>query len=506
MASSKITNNAFANLSGMSIQMAIAFVLSPFLVHSLGDERYGIWTIAVAFTGYMNLMDLGLTSAVSRYVSKYHGLNDTEKVNKIISTAFYLFILMGTIIVLLSPLMADIVVSLVQLDPSLINVVHMLIIIVSFDIAIFVVSGLFKGLFSGAQQFWVINYIQVISSIYKAILFYLLLSEGFGLVAMGLVSITANLLTIVIFYLAFKKRFPNYVISFKLLNRHSSSEILNYSKFTFLAMLANQIIFYSDSFVIGYFLGAAAVTYYAIPWTLADYSKKISLVISQTFTPAISESEAQDNLDHVRHLYVLGTKYMVIISNLLSVGVFILGGAFIAIWMGPKYRELCETVLIILFINQFVMGPQQISYSVLLGLGKQKMFSYMSIAVSVVNLVLSIILVQSYGIEGVALGAVIPQVIFYGLYVPQLALNALNMSKWQYFKETYLPNLLPTLMLFGALFYLDDFFDPESFIVLLSCAAFGTLIYLAASFLLSLSGEERTNVLSIIKRPVGLNQ
>lgn len=491
MSSSKITSNATANIIGMAVQIIIAFILSPYLVSMLGDTKYGIWTIAIAFTGYMNLMDIGLTSAVNKYVAEYNSLNQIKKVETIISTALALFLVMGFVIVAVSPYMADFVVDLVNIDPDLVNVVHLLIIIVSFDIAIFVIGGLYKGAFGGLQSYWIINYTQIISSLYKAGMFYWVLSDGYDLLAMGLVSITANLLSFLIFYYLFKKKFSKFSIDFNLVSKKSSSKILNYSKFTFLAMLANQIIYYSDAFVIGYFLGAAAVTYYSIPWTLAEYTKKISLVISQTFTPAISEFDAKGDMDTVKALYISGTKYMVFISNLLSVGIFVLGGAFIALWMGPKYKELCETVLIILFVNQFVMGPQQISYSVLQGLGKQKMYSYMSFAVSILNLVLSIILVQEYGIEGVAIGAVLPQVVFYGLFVPWLTLKKLDLSKWEYFKGAYLGSFIPTIILFIVLFYINLNFKIDNYIVLLSSALLATLLYGLSLYYFSFSKKEQ---------------
>jgi O-antigen/teichoic acid export membrane protein len=261
-------------------------------------------------------------------------------------------------------------------------------------------------------------------------------------------------------------------------------------------MLANQIIFYSDAFIIGYFLSAAAVTHYSIPWSLSEYTKKISLAISQTYAPAVSEKEAIGELDYIRTLYINGVKYMIIISNLLSVGVLVLGGAFIAIWMGPKYRELCEQVLIILFINQYILGPQLVSYAVLKGLSKQKKYSYMSMAVSVINLLLSIALVQKWGIVGVAVGAALPQIIFHGLYVPWLTLKTLKLSAWDYFKKTYLLSIIPTLILFVSLYYVRQYYYPQGYLDLLLYAVMCTIVYLVAVYYLMLNSTEQKQVIN----------
>ena len=500
MSTAKISKNAIANLMGMVINMAIAFILSPFLVHTLGDTRYGVWTIAVAFTGYMSLFDFGISSAVNRYVAKYNSQSEQEKINSILSTALALFALMAFIVILISPLMARLITSMVNIDESLIEIVYLLIIVVSFDIGVFIIRGLFRGTFAGYQRYEVINATLVLSALYKALMFYAFLSEGYGLIAMGLISISANFLTVLVFYIWLRKQYPEVSFSFSLVKKKQASKIIGYSKFTFVAMFANQIIYYSDAFVIGYFLTAAAVTHYSIPWTLAEYAKKISMAISQTYAPAISDKEASGDLDMVKSLYVSGTKYMIIISNLLSVGVIVLGGAFIAVWMGPQYKELSEAVLVILFINQFFQGPQQISYSVLQGLSKQKYYSYMSIVVSVFNLILSISLIQEYGIVGVAVGAVIPQVLFNGLYVPWLTLKTLDMSKWFYFKRTYLLSIMPTLVLFGTLFVLRDMYYPEGYLALFSLALISSFVYLITVYFFMLDASEKSASLRIFRK------
>lgn len=500
MSNVKISKNALSNIVGLFVQIAIAFVLSPFLVHTLGDTKYGIWTIAVAFTGYMNLLDLGISSAINKYVAKYDCLNDQEKINAILSSALTLFCIVAVLIIFISPLMAEFIITLINFEESLNDIVYLLIIIVSFDISIFIVRGLFKGAFAGYQQYSVINVVQIGSAIYKGIMFYMFLSSGYGLISMGIISITANLCTLVIFYLWLKKSYPEVSIRIGLFEKKQASKILHYSKFTFLAMFANQIIYYTDAFVIGYFLSAAAVTYYSIPWTLAEYAKKVSISISQTYMPAISEKEASGDMDTVKSLYLSGTKYMIIISNLLSIGVFVLGGAFISLWMGPKYKELCEMVLIIMFVNQYFLGPQLISYSILQGLAKQRVYSIVSFGVSVVNLILSILLVQKWGIVGVAIGAAIPQILFHGFFVPWLTLRTLNMSKWDYFRTTHLISFTPTLILFAILSYLEYFYFPASYFELLSFAVVGSITYLTLVYLLMLDHGEKEVVLRLSRK------
>ncbi|HEV2246346.1 MAG TPA: hypothetical protein VGW37_06805 [Terriglobia bacterium] len=58
-----------------AIAVVVAFFLTPFVIHSLGDRMYGFWTLAAAFVGYYGLMDLGLSSAVNRYIAGAAGVS-----------------------------------------------------------------------------------------------------------------------------------------------------------------------------------------------------------------------------------------------------------------------------------------------------------------------------------------------------------------------------------------------------------------------------------------------
>lgn len=481
-------------------QIIIAFLLSPFLVNALGDEKYGIWSIAAAFTGYMSLLDFGLNSAVGRYISKYNGLNDQNKINKIISTALVLFCVMGLIIFLLSPIMASLIVNYLQFDESLVDIVYLLIIVVSFDVGIFVIGGLFRGTLSGFQRYEIINYTQLLSAVYKAVLFFILVSNGFDLVAMGYASLSANILSALAFYIILSKTYPLVRIRVSDIETRSAKKLIGFSKYVFIAMIANQIIYYSDAFVIGYFMTTAAVTYYSIPWSLSEYTKKMCMAISRTYTPVISESEALGNYDRVRSLYISGTRYMIIVSNLLTVGVIVLGGALIALWMGPKYKELCEGVLIVLLINQFFQGPQHISYSVLQGISKQKIYSYLSFVVSILNLILSISLVQKWGIIGVALGATIPQILFHGIFVPVFTLKTIQLPVWEYFRQTYLKSIIPTGILGISLLYISIYHFPKTYFELITSAIFCAFIYMIFVYGLMLNASEKNVCISFIKK------
>ena len=112
----------------------IAFVLSPFLVHTLGDTNYGIWSIIAALTGYMTLLDLGVSSAIAKYVSKHKALNDYKTINVVVSSGIVIMLLIGAFLLCMSPFIADVVVKAFKFDPDMADTVHTLVIVGAIDV------------------------------------------------------------------------------------------------------------------------------------------------------------------------------------------------------------------------------------------------------------------------------------------------------------------------------------------------------------------------------------
>jgi len=500
----KIIRNVTANYFGVVGQILIAFILSPFLVHTLGDTRYGIWTIIAALSGYMSLLDLGIASALTRYVAKFHYKDECLKINEIINSSLFLFLVITSVILMLSPLIAYGMVTILSFDEDMVDVVRVLVIIVSFDISIFVIAGIFRGTFGGFQRFDIINIARVSSMLYKAIAFYVFLSNDYGLLAMGFISVTANLLVVAFYYWRVKRSYPFIRFGYKYVNRDNIATVFHYSKFVFVAMLAQQFLYYSSSFVISYYISIAAVTYYAIPWTLTEYVKQLCIAVSRTYTPAFSELESAGDHLGIYHHYILGTKVVLIISNLLCMGIFILGEDFIFIWMGEKYAEVATTLLPTLLITLYFFIPQLISYALLKSLGRHQLYSSMSVLVSILSLGLSIIMAKTYGLIGVAVGSAIPQIIFFGIITPYYTSKIINKSYMLYLLSTHGKVLLPTAMLGLSLYVLKYEWSPENYAVLMLEALAGAVLYFIVTYWLALNIDEklvsRRLVYNLLKR------
>ena len=205
------------------------------------------------------------------------------------------------------------------------------------------------------------------------------------------------------------------------------------------------------------------------------------MAVTQTFVPVFSAQEAT-NEKALYHTYITGTKAILLLSNLLCIGVLTLGDEFVGFWMGPRYAVECSALLTIMFITLLIKSPQHLSYSILLGTANHQKFSIYNMMFSIANLILSILLVQKFGLIGVAAATAITQILFYAVVTPILTSRVIKFSLSDYLKKTYLRIIPASLLLFAILSYFAKYQPPTGFFSLIGQALIGAAFYLAVAY------------------------
>src|SRR3989337_3174154 len=82
----RLVRNVACHWAGYIVQVAVAFFMTPYVIHTLGEARYGIWTLVMGLTGYYGLLDLGIAYGITQYLTRCLAANDTENLNRTAST------------------------------------------------------------------------------------------------------------------------------------------------------------------------------------------------------------------------------------------------------------------------------------------------------------------------------------------------------------------------------------------------------------------------------------
>jgi O-antigen/teichoic acid export membrane protein len=99
--------NAISNWASLLVHIMVGFFLTPFIISHLGQNGYGIWTLVGSFIGYYGLLNLGVGSAITRYIARYSAQNDIKNLNDVANTALAMFCVTGLLAVIISFFVAE---------------------------------------------------------------------------------------------------------------------------------------------------------------------------------------------------------------------------------------------------------------------------------------------------------------------------------------------------------------------------------------------------------------
>src|SRR5690606_8867916 len=162
-----------------------------------------------------------------------------------------------------------------------------------------------------------------------------------------------------------------------------------------------------------------------------------------------SQLDALDEREKIRTIYFNASRYVISLILPLSAGVCLIGGPFIGVWIGPQYKESADIIILLLVLFTAFPFVNPFSSRYLTAIGKHGIFAKLTPISAVINILLSIFLVQEYGIIGVAIGSVVPIFIFVPIYLVY-SCRSMGVSVASYLRSSVLPCVGPTAVMVAA--------------------------------------------------------
>jgi O-antigen/teichoic acid export membrane protein len=440
MTNRRIVANAVANWIGFAVQLIVAFFMSPLLVHGLGAPRYGVWSLVESVLAYLMLFDLGIAASVVRYVARFEANGDQDRLNRVFSTSLCLFSVAGLVVMVLALALASIGSTLTKVPGELVHEARWMLILLGFNLAIGLPLNVFPSLLDGLSRFPAKTAIRTAGLLLRTAFFLTVLWKQGGLIALAWAITGCNIVEHIALAAVCWWYLPGLRFSLSLVDRETFRLIRGYSLQAFVVMVGGRVSFQTDALVIGAFLAPQFITYFAVAARLLEYAKNSLRAATTVLTPAVSAFEARGESRAIRAMFIDSTRYVLWFILPVQAGLHLLGRPFLALWMGPEYVGWSYPTLAILALPLSLLMSQSVSGRVLYGLGRLRWFTVVVVVEAVANLLLSLILVRPFGIEGVAWGTTIPNIVG-NLVVAVHVCGLLNVGLGDYLRKSFVKPL-----------------------------------------------------------------
>ncbi len=398
--------NVITNYATTATLVLVALVSTPILVHGLGREEYGIWVLVGSTVMYLDLFNIGFGRANVKFVAEHHALGDLDRVRRTLATSFLVLAVPAAIGLAVA-------VGFAFLFPHVFHVPHelampatILVILVSLDIASSVASDAFGGALTALQRYDLLNATIIAVLVLQTIAWAVLLSLGYGLVALGAATAGLGLTGQLARFLLVRRLIPGTSISPRLFDRSFVRPLASLSGWMALADAGRLLISRVDTVIVGLVIGVPAAGVYAVGQKLALLGARAVLAASQMFYPHASQLAARGDEEGLRRMLVRGTQIVLAIAIPVAVVLGVLAKPALRAWVGPQFEQ-ARMVVVYLVAAMVAKALTDTAMNVLRGTGHAKPHALIVSAEAVLNFALSIALGYELGIAGVALATLI---------------------------------------------------------------------------------------------------
>jgi O-antigen/teichoic acid export membrane protein len=394
------------------VTIAATYVLTPFIIHTLGPAGYGTWTLIAALTGYMSLLALGVPMACVRYLTGHVSQGDTHQANKVISSCAGLYLMIGAAALVIGGALTA-VFHIYEIPRGLQGQAAL-----AYGLMVLYVSAGFigllpEGILFAHLDFVARNAVRIVGVLLRLGLTVGLLKVSPSLVALASIQIVCLVFDFGVSWLLIRRRHPAVRISLSDFDRGTVRKIFSFSLYVLLLQAGARLAFETDALVIGAFLGVGAVPFYVVANSLIVYLMEFVAAIAAVVSPMATKLSTEGRLNELGEIFLQWSKVALSLTILAGLFLMVLGPRFLGRWIDPSFEEPSGQVLQILMLSSFLFLPARgVALPILMGLGKPKAPTIAFLIAGVLNLLLSMLLAGPLGLVGVALGTAIPNVLF----------------------------------------------------------------------------------------------
>ncbi len=450
------------NWGATAIGMVVPFFLTPFIVRSLGASAYGVWILAMSTVAYLNLLDLGLRSAVIRYVSKADAEKDHPAASRAIGAALWFRLLIAAGVTVLSAALAWLFPHLFRIPPALQAAAQITVLCSAVGVALTLVSGVYGAVLSAIHRFDILSSLTMTQTLLRAGGVLLILRSGGGLKALACWELGVILMVALMTSAVALRIFPPARVRLGRPDLETLRTIWSYSFVMFVILIAGQIVFNTDTLVVGAFLTVSLVTAYSIGGSLIQYASQVVTALSTTFVPLASNLQAAGQAEKMRRFLLRGTQATLGLALPISVTLLFRGKTFVGLWMGPQFSQISGTVIQILLISQFFTVANLTAGAIMFATNQHKPVAKWASIEAALNLGLSLVLVRTIGVYGVAWGTALSMAGIHLLFWPRHVERTLGVPVGEYVVQGWLKISVCAIPFATATAALDRYWPAHS--------------------------------------------
>ena len=470
----------------------IPLLYTPVMLDILGQEEYGLYSLANSIIGYLTLLNFGMGSAIVRYAAGYRAEGKDNEVRGLIGLFVLIYGILAVCVLLVGGFLvvhADLFFAK-GLLPQEVERLKILMIIMIVSTAISLPVSVFSSIISAYERFVFAKLFAILCTIASPLLNIFILYMGYASVGLAFIGLSMQILGGGVYSYYCAKKLGLYPC-FRNMPSTLLKEIWIFSAFVFMSAIVDMLYWATDKVLIGAMIGTAAVAVYNVGGVFTSMMQNLSQSISNMFTPRVMMmARDKTSISETSELMIrIGRLQYYIVSFVLS-GYIVFGQRFILFWAGEGYGDAYYIALLTM-IPLAVPLIQSIAYSTLVARNKHRFRAIVDAIIAVVNVVATCIVIPRFGIVGAAVCTAVAFALGNGIIMNIYYAKVIGLEVVCFWKNILKLSIVPAVLIAVAYCWVNIWMWPQSLVMFGVQVCVFSMLFWACSWIFSMNSYEK---------------
>jgi O-antigen/teichoic acid export membrane protein len=442
MKNRRFSANALFNVSSWFIPAVAYFFAVPITVRGLGPDRYGLLTIVGALAGYLALMDMGLATAIVRYLSYYRALDEGRPMVGIVKFAFAWFFVAGVIGAAVLFFGAPwFVQSVLKVPKDLWPMAETVVRLTAADFFLAMILSVASAIPPGFLRYDMSALGGAIFGTLGAVGPAALVSLGYGLKAIVLFGIVSNAAAVAMYSVFALRLFRTVTLTSGPEWKSVRRGAMAFGGLNALSRINGAVASQTNRLVVGIAGGTSDLAYYQVPNLISTNVNEMLARVAQVLFPTGADLMARQDREGVNRLYLRSSRLLFLVNASATMGVCLFAAPLLRYWVSPRFADKGALALLLFTVAQAVNACSMAMGNLSLSAGRAGVNLAFAASSTAISIAAVYPLTVRYGIAGAAAAGLLGSlnVPFYLHYCHRRILHVSSMETW---RKSYRPTVL----------------------------------------------------------------
>ena len=485
----------------MVVQVIVNLIYVPLLLSTIGRNEFGLYQLVGSVMAYLLIMNSTIAAAVQRYYNKYLALHEDEKAENVLGVSRLIYHVLSLVAIVVGIALIAIANAVYadSLTPAELSELSVMLAILIANVIVVLNNSIYTATIEAHERFTFQNGVQVIVTALQPVF----IAIAVWIYPYAVSVIVVQLISVII-EVVLRRYYSNHRLGVRVimhdLDRSLVRGLLMFSGSILLATVADQIFWRTDQLILGYFFGTASVAVYGIAAQVFMCYMPLGLAISNVFLPKATRIfQGEETDETLSDLFVRIGRIQFFVLYAVLTGFIVFGDAFIYLWAGEGFHDayLIAIIIMVPFTTDLI---QNVGLTILRVNNTYGFRARVYFACAVINIALTILFIQWFGILGAAASTALSLLFCSGLVMNIFFWKRTGLDIPRFWRQIC-RCAAPITALFIAVYAAYVLFLPaaDNWLLLLAYLVVYVILYLAVCWLLSFNDYEKQLIASIFR-------